>query len=329
MNKVFFALLLAASVLALSPSAQAKIIVRFATYYAPTHPVSNSIEYFKKGLEEESGGRFEVQHFGNAQLGPEDVFTDQTKRGTVQMCAAGGLVRKDEPLLGLTDLPFILETWEQARKVFNGPIGEKIKGKYAENTSAFIAGYMANGFGEISSNFPITNMEELKKLKLRANSTEMYVRLFKSFGCNPVIMPINEIYNALETKTVDGQANAFPLILTSGWWEVQPYILESRHAFATNQVVVNKKFHDSLNQEDKALFDKWVQKMIEHNWDISEQSDEAAKAELIAKGIKIQPVSPEMRQQMANSLAEFFDWFTTEYVPGSGEIIEEIRNTVK
>jgi tripartite ATP-independent transporter DctP family solute receptor len=329
MKKIFILLVLAVAVLAVSQPVEAKTVIRFATYYAPTHPVSNSIEYFKKGLEEESGGRFEVQHFGNSQLGPEDVFTDQTRRGAVQMCAAGGMVRKDEPLLSLTDLPFILQTWDQARKIFNGPIGEKIKGKYAEKTTAFIAGYMANGFGEISSNFPIATMEDLKKLKLRANSTEMYVRLFKSFGCNPVIMPINEIYNALETKTVDGQANAFPLILTAGWWEVQPYILESRHAFATNQIVVNKRFYASLNAQDKALFDKWVQKMVEHNWDISEKSDEEAKAELIAKGIKIQPLSPEMRKQMADSLTEFYEWYTTEYVPGSKELIEEIRSAIQ
>ena len=324
-------LLLTLAVTAFGLSAQAaekKIIVKATSYYAASHPVSKSLEYFKELLQKESNGKFEVQYFPNNQLGPEEVFIDQVKRGTIQIAISGSIPKKDEIKLNLVEPPFVIETWKQAYAAYNGPIGEMVKGNYTKNTGVKIFGFMVNGFREISSTMPVTSMEDLKKLKLRVPTTDLYVNMFKGFGCNTVMMPMSEVYNALETKVVDGQDNPYPTVVASGWWEVQKYLLESHHMFTANPVLLNGKFHDKLEPADKAVFDKCMKAMIDHNWKISEQADNEARQFLIDKGLKIHVPSPELRQQMKDSLKDFYVWFY-ETVPGSREIIAEMEKLPK
>jgi len=328
MNRALLLFALAAAVFGLNAHAPAasKIIVKATSWYGESHPVSLSMRYFKEMLEKESNGRFAVQYFPNNQLGPEEVFIDQTKRGTIQIGVSGSIAKKDEIKLNLMEPPFAIETWKQGYAVYNGPIAEKIKGDYYKNTGSYVFGFLVNGFREISSNTPVTDMEELRKLKLRVPTTNLYVNMFKGFGCNTVMMPLSELYNALETRVVDGQDNPYPTVVASNFWEVQKYLLESRHMFSTNAVLVNGKFRDGLASADRALFDKCLQAAIDHNWKISEQADNDAKQFLIDKGVKIHVPSPELRKQMKASLKDFYDWFETE-VPGSKALLAEMDKT--
>jgi tripartite ATP-independent transporter DctP family solute receptor len=325
-------LLLALAVAVFGLTAQApaanKITVKATSWYGESHPVSLSMRYFKEILEKGSSGRFEVQYFPNNQLGPEEVFIDQTKRGTIQIGISGSIAKKDEIKLNLMEPPFAIETWKQGYAVYNGPIATKIKGDYHKNTGSYVFGFLVNGFREISSNTPVTTMDELRKLKLRVPTTNLYVNMFKGFGCNTVMMPLSELYNALETRVVDGQDNPYPTVVASNFWEVQKYLLESRHMFSTNAVLVNGKFRDGLEPADRALFDKCLQAAIDHNWRISEQADNDAKQFLIDKGSIIHVPSPELRKQMKESLKDFYDWFETE-VPGSKALLAEMDKTPK
>ena len=329
-RSLLLALTVCMAVFGLNAQAMAakKIVVKCTSYYAPSHPVSQSMEFFKETLEKESDGRFQVQYYPNNQLGPEEVFIDQVKRGTIQIAISGSIPKKDEIRLNLVEPPFIIESWKQAYAAYNGPIGEMVKGDYHKNTGTKIFGFLVNGFREISSSKPATNMEELGKLKLRVPTTDLYVNMFKGFGCNTVMMPMSEVYNALETKVVDGQDNPYPTVVASGWWEVQKYLLESRHMFTANLVLLNGKWHDGLNDEDRALFDKCLKATVDHNWKISEEADTNARKFLEEKGLQIHVPSPEFRQQMKDSLKDFYEWFY-ETVPGSREIIAEMDKLPK
>jgi tripartite ATP-independent transporter DctP family solute receptor len=308
--------------------AAGKIAVKITSYYGPSHPASNSVEFFKETLEKDSNGRFEVHYFPNSQLGGEEVFIDQVRRGTIQMAIAGGLTKKDEIMLTLVEPPFVIETWKQAYAAYNGPLSEKIKGNYTRNTGVRIPGFMVNGFRVISSSKPATNMEELGKLKLRVPTNEVYVKMFQGLGVNTVMMPITEVYNALETKVVDGQDNPYPTVVSNGWWEVQKFMLESRHMFTANPVLLNGAFYDKLSAEDKAVLDKGVKAMIDHNWRISQKADDDAKQFLIDKGLQVHVPSPEFRKQMKDSLKDMYAWFY-QATPGSEEIVAAMEQLPK
>ncbi|MCW4015123.1 MAG: TRAP transporter substrate-binding protein, partial [Candidatus Bathyarchaeota archaeon] len=164
--------------------------------------------------------------------------------------------------------------------------------------------------------------------KLRVPTNEIYVRMFQAFGPATVMMPMGEIYNALETKVVDGQDNPYPTVQTTGWWEVQKYMLESRHMFVANPWLVNKNFHDQMPENLRKIFDDNVKKAIDYNWKISEEADASAKKFLEDKGIVVNVPSPEFRQQMKDSLKDFYSWYF-ETIPGAKDIVPAMEKLPK
>ncbi len=300
-----------------------KYVIKISSYYGATHPVSQTIEYFKKNLEAESNGQFEVQYFPNSQLGGEEAIIDHAKRGTLQVGIVGSLIKKDEAKVGAMEVPFAIETWKQAKEVYSGEGAKMLEGDYTKKTNTYIKGYFVNGFRVISSVKSIANMEELGTMKIRVPGTDVFVNMFQGLGTNTVMMPMGEVYNALETKVVDGQDNPYPTLKANGWWEVQDYVLESRHMFSANAILVNGKFYDNLPKDMQALFDKWMNKAVDYNWEISEKADNEAKKFVQDNGLKIITPDAKYIAQMREALTKsgFYDWFFKQ-VPGSKEFME-------
>jgi len=325
MKKLILVLIACMAVFSASEAlASKKIAVKIATYYGSTHPVQQSLEFFKENLEKESGGRFDVQLFPNNQLGSEEVYIDLVKRGSIQMGVCGLLIKKDEAKTALAVPPFVIETWKQAYDIFNGPIGRKIVGDYTKNTNVHILGYMVNGFRNISSNYLINDTASLAKIKIRVPTSDVFVRMFQGFRCNTVMMPMGEVYNALETKVVDGQDNPLATLKASGWWEVQSHVLMSNHMFASSPIIVNGKFLDSIPQDLRPMFDANLQKAIEHNWALSQKDEEDCIAFFKEKGLTLTTPTPEFRKQMRAALNDYFEWYYKE-IPGAREIIAEME----
>ncbi|MDR0439546.1 MAG: TRAP transporter substrate-binding protein [Candidatus Accumulibacter sp.] len=304
--------------------AAAKYTMRVAYYFPTSHPAHTTLEMLRDNVAKETNGQLQLELFPNNQLGNEETFIDSIKRGIVQMAVSGGLIKKDEVKLSLVEPPFVFESWKQAKAAYTGPIGQKIVGDYTKNTGVMIVGYSVNGFREISCNFPLKTMDDLKKMKIRVPTNEIYVKMFNGFGANTVMMPMGEIYSALETKVVDGQDNPYSTVKAAGWWEVQKYMLESRHMFVANPWLVNKKFFDGLPADIQKVFLDNVKKAIDFNWEISEKDDLESRDFIASKGVQIIEASPELRQAMKDSLKDFYEWYY-DFVPGSREIIKEME----
>jgi len=305
-------------------AAQKKYTIRVAYYFPTSHPAHKSLEFFKQNVEKDSDGAIEIQLFPNNQLGNEETFIDSIKRGIVQMAVSGGLIKKDEIKLALVEPPFVFESWKQAKAAYTGPIGKEIVGDYTKKTGVMVVGYSVNGFRELSCNFPLQTMDDLGKMKIRVPTNEIYVNMFKALGTTPVMMPMGEIYNALETKVVDGQDNPYSTVRATGWWEVQKYMMETRHMFVANPWLVNKKFFDGMPAKLQKVFTDNVAKAIDYNWTISEKDDLESKAFLESKGLKIYTPTPEVRKQMKASMKEFYNWYY-KFIPGSKEIIAKME----
>jgi C4-dicarboxylate-binding protein DctP len=68
----------------------------------------------------------------------------------------------------------------------------------------------------------------------------------EAIGGSPQKMAFGEVYQALQTGTVDAQENTWSNIYSSKFYEVQPYITESNHGYIGYYVAVNARFWRSL-----------------------------------------------------------------------------------
>src|SRR5690606_14698617 len=117
--------------------------------------------------------------------------------------SVAGIVKE----FGLVDFPFSVSSFEQADALLDGPFGQALIAKLADKGLVAL-GYWDLGFRNVTnSKHPITKAEDLAGLKIRVIPNPVFIKSFETLGANPLPLTFGELYNAMESKAVDGQEN--------------------------------------------------------------------------------------------------------------------------
>lgn len=309
------------------PKEEKKYTIKVASYFATTHPQIVAMnETFKKYVETESKGRIKVEIFDNSQLGGEEQFIDGVKNGTIEMAITGLLIAKDEPMLGVLEIPFVFESYDHAKKVLDGEIGQELTKNFIPKMGFRSLAWTANGFRVVSSNKAIEKFEDFKGFRLRVPNADRFIKMGQGLGANPIPMPMPEVFTALEQKVIDGQENPYATLKASGWWEAQKYVVDTRHIFGPNLYIINEKFFQELGPELQKIIEEGAKRSAEHQWQLLKNSEADDIKFLESKGLKVIYPDAEFRQKLVDSQAAVHEWFYG-MVPGSKELVEKIRAT--
>ena len=238
-----------ATAIMISPAASSAepIIIKFSHVVAPDTPKGQAAERFKQLAEERSKGRVRVEIYANSQLYKDKEELEALQMGSVQMVAPitsklGPMGLKEFEAL---DLPYLFTSEEALHKVTRGPIGQSLL-KKLEPKGIIGLGFWDNGFRVLSANKPLRKPADAKGLKFRINSSKVNDAIIRSIGGLPQTMSLSEVYQGLQTGVVDGNDGNVSNLYTQKQYEVQKYVIDTRHTYSGYVVMVNKKFWDAL-----------------------------------------------------------------------------------
>ena len=117
---------------------------------------------FSEKLTEVSGGAMNCMLFPNGTLGSINEIPAMLQQGTcdVTLIVTSSLMDLC-PEVGVFDLPFLFNGYEDARTTINGPVGEALANKIEEQ-SMHVGSWLTMGFRETTSSKPISSMADLK-----------------------------------------------------------------------------------------------------------------------------------------------------------------------
>ena len=94
---------------------------------APDTPVYVTGAKFKEAIERKSGGRVKINLFPGGVLGDQIALVSGVRTGSIDMAImVAWSLATVEPSCLLPELPFLFDDLESARKVLDGPAGQKI-----------------------------------------------------------------------------------------------------------------------------------------------------------------------------------------------------------
>ncbi len=308
-------LLLAASVVALAQDIQERTI-RFGHLNNADHPTSTGVKKFAELVAARSGGKITVKEYPSSQLGNELQQQSALQGGVQEMLVASttslaGIVKE----FGLFDFPFLFSNAHQADAMVDGPLGKMLSGRLAEK-GVVVLGFFDLGFRNVTNGKrPITRAEDLEGLKLRVIPNPVFLETFKTFKANPIPMPFAELYGALESKAVDGQENPYAVILSSKFYEVNKYVSGTNHVYATNPVQISKRFWDKLSPAEQKLLQDAAIEAQNYQRVVSREVSGKAVAELKAKGMVYNEITPAELARMRAEVKPVHDKFAASYDP--------------
>lgn len=237
------AALIAGVFLAAQASAQT---LRFGHANTAAETAGELFQEFADRVGKATGGAVTIRVFPAEQLGKEVDLLKQVKEGALDisapsMAAASSLV----PALEIPSAPFLWKDWSEAEAIIRSaafdPIFDELRDKHSIVPITRIWYW---GWRDLTtSDREVRKPEDLHGLKIRVPESPVWVEMIRSYQASPTPIPFGEVYTALQQKTVDGQENPIPTIYSRKFYEVQGFVMMTRHMLQNNMIVINK---DSL-----------------------------------------------------------------------------------
>lgn len=206
---------------------------------------------FKGVVEQETGGKMQVNIFPASQLGKEREMMEAVKLGTMEavIITEGTTVNFFSPM-GVLGIPFLYPSIDVAWKVMDGPFGRELKEQMRKQTGFRVVGTAAPGpFRNFGTNKRIQKVADLKGVRIRTMEHPGHQAMVRALGAAPTPLPFGEVYSALKSGVVDGLELPYQAILNMKLNEVIKYVIADGHLFNQTFLIVGDKWFSSLPAE--------------------------------------------------------------------------------
>jgi len=293
------------------------------------HPQGQAVTKFGELVSQKSDGKIKVKLFAGGLLGNDVSMVSSLQGGTQEMTIPDtstlvGISGLKE--FGLINLPFVLNSSQEADELLDGPWGQKLMAKLPEKGLVGL-GFWENGFRQISNNrHPINKAEDISGLKLRVIQNPLFIDTFKALGANALPMPFPEVYTALETGTVDGQENPLATLIASKFYEVQKHTVISNHIYSVWAFLISKKFWDKLSPDEQKILTEAANEATAFERKTIRAFDATALEEIKAKGVQVTTLSDEETAKLRELTKPVSVKYTQEFgEAGAKEMMAELE----
>jgi len=131
----------------------------------------------------------------------------------------------------------------------------------------------------------ISTPSDFEGVKMRTMENKVHIATMQALGANAEPIPFPEIYNALQTKQVDGMYNDANVFLQISTYEVAPYVSELPLFTSYEVVSVSKSAFDSLPDDLKPIVREYLEKMEDSVLTEGSKINEGAIAKLMDMGV--------------------------------------------
>lgn len=296
----------------INENADKKITFNLSTPDPDGSSITESAMEFAKRVNEKSNGTIEIKVFPNGSLygGDPSAAVKQLGAGSLDMLALStSLYANFQPKFNVISLPYLFDDLDQFKDYLNGTLGEELLEGLGELKIKGL-GFWTRSFRQITNSVrPIYGPSDLNGIKLRVPNNPIWVDFFKETGAVPTPMAFAEVYNALQLKTIDGQENPVDVPASAKFYEVQSYLSLTNHMADAWIIAINSNKFDELSEEQQQILLDVSKEIQEWKIKNDEKLDNAAIALMKEKGMEVNEITDEGRQDFIRISKELYPNF--------------------
>jgi len=275
-----------------------------------------------------SNGKLKATAHHGESLGNNQQMIRALQAGSVHgMVFPAGFLSPVVPELAMFDMPFLLPGAPAGITAFaaQSKAASTMKG-LAEQKGVRILGFHGIGPQSFLTNFPVTKLADIQGKKFRVIPSAPRVGAYKDWGGVARPMELGEVYTALQQKTLDGMENPPDVIFKMKLHEAAKYYTVTEHFAFVSNVIVSKKWYDSLSQDLKDAVDKAGADTIKFA-DVAYTKSQGDSLEAMRKAITVTNM-PAAELQKMKELASKGVWEAMKADPQRGPIVKMLSEDV-
>lgn len=293
--------------------------MRLSTNHPDSTPASKGYQLFAKRVNELSGGKITIDIFYSSVLGSEREVVEQVKAGAIEFThISAGFLAAFVPSVDVFNVPYIFRSHDHYWKVLTGPVGKEIIADIDKSGVKHLY-WVEGGSRSFYNNIkPITKPEDLQGMKIRVMGSEVMLKTMRALGATPTTTAFAEVYNALQTKVIDGAENSAISVASMKHNEVAKYFSLNEHMKIPDMLIMANAAYGKLSAEEKAFFEqaaKEAQDFTKAEWN----RQEAGAMEIVKKTTTVNEI-PD-KSAFINAAMPLHQ----ELSPKFGGLIEKIK----
>ncbi len=231
------------------------IVCRIADPTPKTFSYYEALKIFEKEVKEKTGGKIDVQIFGDAVLGTHQTTTESTMMGSIEGTVVTSawtqnLVKEHR----LFSLPFLWPNYKGYRAWLDSADGRSVGDMLARRGLKFLGFAHAGWIGVMNSKREIKTKEDFKGLKIRTMPDSVLVDSITALGCQGVAMGPGELYSALQQGVIDGISTSPQFLNALKIQEIAKFYTDVKLHVTPAMLFVSQKFWNQLTPDLQKIF---------------------------------------------------------------------------
>jgi C4-dicarboxylate-binding protein DctP len=166
-----------------------------------------------------------------------------------------------------------------------------------------------NGLKQLSATKPLLEPSDAEGLKFRVQASDVLVAQFKAVGAIPQKMAFSEVYQGLQSGTIQGQENTYSNIYGKKFFEVQDSVTESNHGIIDYLVVTSAEFWEGLPSDVRNQLETILREVTVSRNAKAFGVNEENKNAIIAAGKTIHQLNDTQRAAWKSAMMPVWDQF--------------------
>src|SRR5258708_5350896 len=235
--------------------------------------------WMAKEVAKRSKGELAMEFYGSTLLTKELEIMNAVKSGNIAVGNPAGAAATIFPEMGVFLVPYLVRSYDQAYKLFNGKIGDALDKQFQEKDGVKVLCFFDYGFRHFwNTKRPIVEPKDLRGMKMRVQLAKVFADTVNGLGANAVPMPWGEVIPAAQQGVIDGADLPVVNILALKAYEVSKYCSMTYHNYGPTVNVINLDIWNGLTPAEQQLLldvSREAQARIRHD---TESVDNVQKA---------------------------------------------------
>jgi tripartite ATP-independent transporter DctP family solute receptor len=219
-----------------------------ASQFNDDHPYTMAMQRFADLIKKYYNQPVNFVLHKNSSLGLEKQYVEYMAAGravdfAVASPAHMSTFSKAAPFI---DAPFLFRDLAHWKKVLDQDLFKPIADDIAKKAGVMLIGYGGGGVRNIFVNKPVSNLAEMKGLKVRVQGAPIWSKTFAAAGMAPTVIAYNEVYNAIQNRVIEAGENEAAGVEQMKFYEVAPHLSMTQHAITIRPLCFSVKTFERL-----------------------------------------------------------------------------------
>ena len=308
MKKIALVSLAVAAMLAV-PAMADDVTIQLGFENSASEPVGQALQKWADLIDEKGDGSLKLELYPDSQLGSKSELIDGMTFGETYMTLADGAFYADYGVkdFGIVFGPFLFDDWDQCWTLIESDWYKEQCDKLADQGLKIVASNWKYGERHTLTTKKVEKVEDLKGLKIRVPGNEIQTQGFNALGATATGMDLGDVYQALQTGTIDGAENPLATLYGRKLHEVAKYLILDGHVLNFTTWVMSNDVWESLTPEQQELLVSTGEEAGIYNNQLVDEMNEEYLNMMVDEGVEVVDPSDEVLDGFKEAAQSFYE----------------------